>query len=108
MVRAKATHRRPSLALFSGDDDSDNNDDNDDVDNNNNHVSYLVKSKLRAGAAAVVSVQCSSPPRLVVAARQINANMEMQKFKQKGLTKIVVIVDIKGVVGRQRWQESLW
>jgi hypothetical protein len=94
--------------LFSGDNDDDDNNNDDDDEDDEMHILYLVKSKLRAGAAAVVSVQCSSPPRLVVAARQIDANMEMQKFKQKGLTKIVVIVDIKGVVGRQRWQESLW
>ncbi len=61
MVRAKATHRRPSLALFSGDDDDDNDDNNDNVNNDDHHISYSVRSESRAGAAAVVSVQRSSP-----------------------------------------------
>ena len=56
MVRANAMHRHPSLALFSEDDD------NDDDNGDEMHVSYLVKSKLRAGAGAVVSVQRMSPP----------------------------------------------
>ncbi len=60
MVCAKATHCRPSLASFSGDVDDDNVDDDDD------HVSYSVRSESRARAAAVISVQRSSP-RLVVA-----------------------------------------
>ncbi len=105
MVRVNAMHHRLSLASFFGDDDDD---DHDNDDNNEMQVSYSVKSKSRAGVAVVVSVQRSSTPQLVVAARQINANMEMQKFEQKGLNKIVVVVDIKGVVGMQRRQESLW
>ncbi len=65
MVRAKATHGRPSLPSFSGEDDDDNNDNDDDVDDDNVIVSYSVTSELRAGAAAFVSVQRLSP-RLVV------------------------------------------
>ena len=61
MVRAKPTHGCPSLASFSGDDDNDNDDDDDDVDDDNIVVSYSVTSKSRAGVAAFVYVQRSSP-----------------------------------------------
>jgi hypothetical protein len=91
MVRVNATHHRPSLESFSGNDDDDDDNDNDDE----LHVLYSVRTRW-------------TPPQLVVAARQIDANMEMRNFEQKGLTKIVAVVDIKGVVGRQRRQESLW
>jgi hypothetical protein len=59
-------HGHPSLASFSGDDDNDDDDNVDDVDDDNVVVSYSVTSESRAGAAAFVSIQCSSP-RLVVA-----------------------------------------